>query len=1124
MIIKNDFISLLIKTSNISYLFFNFFCLCIFRTFSYIPETTYISSVKLKNENFMIMTKSGILIYDETLKFLEKKYDFEITGNPYNLLFNKYPEEYGGEYQLFSSTKVSFFSPLNGEFLFSQSFFVIKPISSGVCILPINKINDTFYFYYIYSSKKTISFNIKIVSQSYADSKFLFTDEFSDFCPDHNNFLSCQIINFKQENCVICFMSSHENSKIFYRIYNFTDSAQIIESQALWENNGYEINSAKGIIRGQQKILMATRGLDYVGFDVFDDTYEKHTGKITIINGCSVQSYLNITYFNETEEFILSFQSICNSKHYVLLYSFKADFTYSYLGAIRPFSVGDSYACCDPFASDNSDSTSTLDWLSYSILYSPATERYLMIGNIQYQDSIHFFYLNIDINIINPDEKIALYSLPNFICENYSNMDASNCNSPNVLNEINNVDLRLINKCSNFITSIESECPLDFEYTVFNINYTKKVCELDVSFKGKCSREIGDLGNREETFNQIHNLIESGAIDAQIDNMLYGDKQDISFSDSENNEYVITSTENLKDVKKNSTSINFGDCESLLKSTYNISDNESLIILKIDKSKDNEKSSIKQVEYEAFHPNSKTNLNLSICQDLKINVFYSIPSINIDNLYKYNQSSDYYNDICFTNNSDNGVDICVKDRRDIYVDNNMPVCEENCELVDFDLENNKSLCSCDVKSKVSIYNKEVDTESLYKKFDGEPKTNIEIIKCYYLLYLVENLKANIGNYIISSIGVIYLFCLFIFIFVEYKLIMSKIIALSEYVKDNIYQTKREISPEVVVISPSLITKKNREVKKSKFSNTQSNPTKKKKKLKKISYIYINKLRSRNKNIEMIPTSSNINTKSYQSQLKTENERLETTNNSRRESKPVIVYPKEEFMKMNDYEMNNLSYEEALKYDKRTFFQYYWSLLKVGHICMFAFVPNNDYNSRIIKVCLFLFSFSLYITVNALFFTDETMHNIYVSEGKYNFLYQISQVLYSTLISSGINIIIRTLAISQKDILLLKISKTEEALKRKVYLIRKKLLVKFILFYSLSFIFLFFFWVYISCFCAVYKNTQMHLLKDTLLSFGLSLTYPFAIYLIPGFIRMPALKSKSKSRECLYKISLLVQLI
>ena len=318
------------------------------------------------------------------------------------------------------------------------------------------------------------------------------------------------------------------------------------------------------------------------------------------------------------------------------------------------------------------------------------------------------------------------------------------------------------------------------------------------------------------------------------------------------------------------------------------------------------------------------------------------------------------------------------------------------------------------------------------------------------------------------------------------------------------------------------------MKRTKNAFIHSNPTKKKRKRQnKINIIDLNKLRSRNRKVDLIPNSTNINTKSYQSQLKTENERLETPKREetpKKEEKPHIVYPKEEFIKMNDYEINNLSYEDALKYDKRNFFQYYWSLLKVGHICMFAFVPNNDYNSRIIKVCLFFFSFSLYITVNALFFTDETMHNIYVSEGKYNFLYQISQIIYSTLISSGINFIIRFLAISQKDILLLKMSKTEEALTKKVSLIHKKLLAKFILFFFLSLSLLFFFWVYISCFCAVYKNTQMHLITDTLVSFGLSLTYPFGIYLIPGFIRMPALKRKNKNRECLYKISLLVQLI
>ena len=34
---------------------------------------------------------------------------------------------------------------------------------------------------------------------------------------------------------------------------------------------------------------------------------------------------------------------------------------------------------------------------------------------------------------------------------------------------------------------------------------------------------------------------------------------------------------------------------------------------------------------------------------------------------------------------------------------------------------------------------------------------------------------------------------------------------------------------------------------------------------------------------------------------------------------------------NDYEMNNLDYQDALKFDKRAYFEYYLSLLKTKHI-------------------------------------------------------------------------------------------------------------------------------------------------------------------------------------------------
>ena len=101
--------------------------------------------------------------------------------------------------------------------------------------------------------------------------------------------------------------------------------------------------------------------------------------------------------------------------------------------------------------------------------------------------------------------------------------------------------------------------------------------------------------------------------------------------------------------------------------------------------------------------------------------------------------------------------------------------------------------------------------------------------------------------------------------------------------------------------------------------------------------------------------------------------------------------------------------------------------------------------------------------------------------------------------------------------------TINLMKREKELINK-LTIKFILYFIISFIFLGFFWYYISMFGAIYRNTQVHLLKDTIISFILSLLYPFGIYLIPGLFRIPALSNRKNKRECLYNFSKVLQLL
>ena len=123
------------------------------------------------------------------------------------------------------------------------------------------------------------------------------------------------------------------------------------------------------------------------------------------------------------------------------------------------------------------------------------------------------------------------------------------------------------------------------------------------------------------------------------------------------------------------------------------------------------------------------------------------------------------------------------------------------------------------------------------------------------------------------------------------------------------------------------------------------------------------------------------------------------------------------MKYTDEETNKLSYNFALIKDKRTYCQYYISLLKTKHNLIFSFCNNNDYNSKIIKMDLFLI-------VNALFFNDDTMHNIYENKGVYDLEDQISIVAYSSLISIILNLPLGLLSLSNDPIISFKQNKSK----------------------------------------------------------------------------------------------------
>ena len=431
--------------------------------------------------------------------------------------------------------------------------------------------------------------------------------------------------------------------------------------------------------------------------------------------------------------------------------------------------------------------------------------------------------------------------------------------------------------------------------------------------------------------------------------------------------------------------------------------------------------------------------------------------------------------------------------------------------------------------------------------------NLNFLVCYKKLFRKEGILNNIEFYILLTIILIQFVCIIIFYIKQYKKIQEKIdeiifginhwdLVLSEkkakrkkrFKKvnkskkrkkkkinkkqiNNIITMKEEDNKNNIINIPSSLRNIN-----SNKNNNDSNPPIKRSKSKRL------KLNNQN-NIQ-----SNI-FNNQKNKDKNKNKQEENNTIQKNENKSGLILVEElnkeqqlekarQIMEFNNTELNELSYELALKHDKRNYIDYTISLYRTKHVIIFTFFYSNDYNSKIIKINLFFLGSAIYYSVNALFFTDGTMHKIYEDEGKFKIIYQLPQIFYSSIISIILNTVLKLLALSESDIISFKQVKNKDDVNQRAIKLKDKLKIKFVAFFILGIILLLFFWYYLAMFGVIYKNTQIHLIKDTLISFALSLVYPLFVNLLPGILRIPSLSNKKKKRELLYLLSKFLQMI
>ena len=605
------------------------------------------------------------------------------------------------------------------------------------------------------------------------------------------------------------------------------------------------------------------------------------------------------------------------------------------------------------------------------------------------------------------------------------------------------------------------------------------------------------------------------------------------------------------------TLIDLGDCEKKLREANGITGNLSLIIYKF--YKEGEIVRENDMQFEVYDPYTHKQLNLSVCNS--INVYVPLNLSQDHNVYQnildqgydpFDLGDKFYREICTQYTSENGTDVLLDAREEYYYSPivNETSCQGNCRYSAYSLDTKYLICECDVNTDgiVTLNIKHLDEKNVAYSFYSSLKlSNYKVVICYNLVFNFKVFCHNYGS-IISAIF------------------------LGLYIASMIYYSFRTIHPLKVEISkflfevgegegnnnsPSMETKKfsfqrNTSKKKSKKNNKNDNKalppkrattnakkgTTRTKATKitansssesdKLKGLQSKNIKNKNKNNDILinPYSSKIligkQEKSGVS-LISKPKKFEIKEKGGNKDKDKDKDKEEEEILdpdlLDNYEFNNLEYEQACKYDNRSFCRTYISVLMREELALFTFFSCHDYNLFYVKIARFLVLACTNMTMTALFFFHKTMYKKQDIEENWSFVQKLPQMLFVLISSHIIEVYLCYLSMTDVSIYEIKSLSKKPNNGKKVIDIIDCMKTKLIIFFVSTFILFLAFWYFISAFCAVYQNTQYIFIRDSAISFVSSLLDPFITYGLTMILRRLSLSACCKNKaKCCYKLS------
>ena len=595
-----------------------------------------------------------------------------------------------------------------------------------------------------------------------------------------------------------------------------------------------------------------------------------------------------------------------------------------------------------------------------------------------------------------------------------------------------------------------------------------------------------------------------------------------------NFQITTTKREVLDRYNNDLSGLDLTQCENILKEIYNIDQDAELIIVKFIMDDG------QTLKYDIYNPYTREKLNLTYCENTTTDVYvHYVMDEKTEQIYNNLKEQGYdpldlfdkfYREICTPYTSENGTDVLLDDREEFIYTSlvNATVCPIGCNYSEFYVKKKYIKCECDTNTSGI---EELDLDHLSAENIGNSflttlqATNWKVMRCYNLVFNLKIFVHNYGSILIFILFIIYVLFIIYFCFKEINPLKVKV---SKIIFDETEELK-----EKETLSIKYKTKSEPKVKeKIKYKKTHYPPKKAKSRFAKSEYNSTyekNAVKTEEKLVDFKRKALKNSTKKTELVDGTSRKNIKNIDHLIDKEKKVKFNDKKIKMKnMDNFELNNLDFYDACELDKRTCCKTYLSILMREHFALITFVAWNDYNLFYIKIERFFILFCVDMTMSGLFFVHESMHKKYTQGENLTFVQKLPQILFTLIAAHIIEVLLCYLSLTDTHVyqikaLPIKDKKNGKKIMDILSLIQRKL-TSFVI---VTFILFLFFWYFISAFCAVYQNTQKIYLRDSMISFAISLIDPFIIYGFTSLLRCISLTKicrKNCCGKCLFKTS------